>query len=470
MSNKVIDNQIYGLKYNPLEVLTFNGEKVTNLNSKEGSLDNGNFTVITREKHDIDAGDMDISVPNAYKDITYPGSLLLANSNLVDGTPQPLVTDRASINITIDLPGLTENSKKVDNPNFANVSTAVTELLETWYDKGYATPSNIQLKSSLVYDEKQLQITLGCDVSFLKQKLSIDFKAITSNKKSAYLVQYKQLYYTVSAELPKHPSDVFSDTVTWDELATKGIDSKNPPAIVENVQYGRQIYLFFESEMSQNQLESKLRGNISKNGVNVDMHSDTSSSSNNQSITCKIIVLGGGIVTLPTGNIDDKGYLEQLNKIITTNPELSKGNPAYPLSYKTAFLKDNAPGKVSGTSSYVVTNSETFSKGNLILEHKGAYVASFHVDWEEINYVNGSVNSVHNSWPQNGKNLTAPFSTTIPLPGNARNINIKAEGATGLLWERWRTSVNEKNLAMVPLRTVKIWGTTLSQKSSVDPR
>lgn len=470
MPNKAIDDQIYGLKYDPLEVLTFNGEQVTNFIPKEGNIDNGNFTVITREKHDIDAGNMDISVPNSNKDVTYPGGLLLANSKLIDGTPQPLVTERAPINITIDLPGLTVNSKKVDKPDFASVSQATTELLESWYGKGNSTPSNIQLKSSLIYDEKQLQISFGCDVSFLKQKLGIDFKAISANKKSAYLVQYKQLYYTVSAELPKNPSDVFGDSVTYDNLVAKGVNSKNPPIIVENVQYGRQIYLCFESEMSQNQLEAKLNSKISKDGVDADIHSETSDLTKNQSITCKIIVLGGGNVTLPTGKIDDKDYLEQLNKIITTNPELSKSNPAYPLSYKTAFLKDNAPAKVSGTSSYVSTTSETFSKGNLILEHKGGYVASFHVDWEEINYVNGALVATHNSWPQNGKNLTAPFSTTIALPGNTRSINIKAEGATGLLWDRWRTSVNERNLAMVPLRTVKIWGVTLSQKGSVDPK
>ena len=72
-------------------------------------------------------------------------------------------------------------------------------------------------------------------------------------------------------------------------------------------------------------------------------------------------------------------------------------------------------------------------------------------------------------WSDNGKNKTAPYETVLSLKGNTRNINIKVEGKTGLVWDPWRTSVDKTNLAMVPSREVYISGTTLNQKGSVKP-
>lgn len=37
----------------------------------------------------------------------------------------------------------------------------------------------------------------------------------------------------------------------------------------------------------------------------------------------------------------------------------------------------------------------------------------------------------------------------INSPANARNINVKAEGTTGLAWEPWRTSVDLKKIIKI---------------------
>ena len=78
----------------------------------------------------------------------------------------------------------------------------------------------------------------------------------------------------------------------------------------------------------------------------------------------------------------------------------------------------------------------------------------------------GKEKTATREWPENGKHKTASFDTRIALGGNVRRINVKAEGATGLVWEPWRTSLDKKDLALGPHIHVKIWGTTLSQKSS----
>ena len=111
---------------------------------------------------------------------------------------------------------------------------------------------------------------------------------------------------------------------------------------------------------------------------------------------------------------------------------------------------------------------EKYSSGELELEHTGAYVAKFTVSWQEItgSDENGNEKTVAHNWPENGKHKTAPYDTKIALGGNVRRINVKAEGATGLAWEPWRTSLDKKDLALGPHIHVKISGTTLNQKGS----
>ncbi|WP_257131971.1 thiol-activated cytolysin family protein, partial [Bacillus pseudomycoides] len=47
-----------------------------------------------------------------------------------------------------------------------------------------------------------------------------------------------QIFYTVSAELPNNPSDLFDNSVTFDELTRKGVSNAAPPVMVSNVAYG----------------------------------------------------------------------------------------------------------------------------------------------------------------------------------------------------------------------------------------
>ena len=141
------------------------------------------------------------------------------------------------------MPGLTkEGSSEVENPEYAEVNAAINTILETWYaDKSqdHAVKCNIQYNSSILYDEKSMSLKFGCDTNYLGNKLGIEFNAIRSQKKSAYLMQFKQIFYTVSVEPPKYPADVFADGVEWDDI-NRNINNDNPPVYVQNVQYGRE--------------------------------------------------------------------------------------------------------------------------------------------------------------------------------------------------------------------------------------
>lgn len=107
--------------------------------------------------------------------------------------------------------------------------------------------------------------------------------------------------------------------------------------------------------------------------------------------------------------------------------------------------------------------------GNLILQHNGAYIARFYISWDQIILIDNKSYTVTRQWENNGRYYTSGFYTTIPIPMNATNIHIKVEGNTGLVWQLWNTIIDKYNLEMVPIRTVKIWGTSLDQQGFVDP-
>lgn len=470
-NREMINDNIAGLQYNPKTVMIFNGTNISNIDVPvEGRFDESTYVVVTREKCSYEAN-FDIAVPSAYEDVTYPGALLVASNDLLDGKPQELAAEKASINITVNLAGSTDISFNAV-PTYANVQEGINGVLSRWFDSHggeWSLPANFQYNSSLVFDENELALKFGCDVSYLKQKLDIDFSSTQVNKKSIYIVRFKQIFYTVSAERPGKPANIFSESTTWEELVRAGISEAHPPLFVKNVQYGRQIFLKFESTLSTTDLESTIKGSCSKDGFQLDANASVEYKQKLSQIDISIFVHGGSEAVYNGLNLTSMDDVQKINSIIWDNTLLTRTNSAAPLNYYTVFLKDGVSAGVFGKTEYVAEKTERFSNGEIQLNHNGWYVAQFIVTWDEISYVNGSKVISQKSWEGNDKDRTAPFSTSIPLPGNARKINIKAEGCTGLAWEWWRTSGDKHNLALVPLRTVTIGGTTLKQSFSMSP-
>lgn len=473
-SREEINEKIAGLKYNPGSILAFQGNKVQNFDKKSGYSEGNEYIVVTREKCTVD-GEFDISIPAGNMDVTYPGALLLANSKLVDGKPQPFGAKRGKTMLTLNLPGMTEDSTcEVAETSYGTVLSGMNKILNRWYESyggKYQVPANMSYVGGIVSDRKEMQLKFGCDVAFLEDNLKIDFDAISKKKTSVYLVKYMQVFYSASVKPFAEPADAFADGVTVKQLENNGMNNDNPPAYVGSVVFGREIYLKFESTCSESELSAAIKGAINVNGVDISADIKAKYLSVYQNTNCSLIAMGGSPVGFQNFSLADGEIEKKINKVIFENVELSSKNPAYPLTYKVYFLKDNAVANFYGSTEYVKETSTVYSGGELHLSHSGAYVARFHVNWKEIKGYdkNGNMITENRSWNQNGSKKTAGFSTVIAFEGNVRDICVKAEGATGLVWNPWQTSFNRNNMALVPNRTIKIWGTTLNQKSSCTP-
>lgn len=468
-----INKSIRGLNYSPEEVIAFNGLHVGRITPKSGVLQNNKYVVVNQEKCEI-RDNFELSVPTSNLRITYPGALILANNKIIDGNPQPFTPRRGSVTLTLDLSGMSGEKGicVVPEATYDNVLNATNEMLNKWYAQiggKYQFPANMSYQGSLIYDEKQAQLAFGCgcDQDFLKQKLGIDFDAISRKKKSVYLLKYTQVFYTVSVKPFFEPADAFADTVTVNDLFSSGMNNENPPAYVGNVVYGREIFVKVESSAKAQDLAALMDATASRMGVMITPEVSAKFGDVMRNTNVSIVALGGTPLDIRNATLSQD--TTAINAAILNNVELSEANPAFPLTYEVVFLKDNIVATFGGSSEYIKETIEEIPNGELHLKHDGAYIARFYVTWDEITGYDSDGNEIvtQRQWDQNGVIKTAGFKTTITLGGNCRNICIKAQGKTGLEWDPWHTPIDEKNLPLVPNRTVRISGTTLNQKANI---
>ena len=460
-----LDSKIRSLKYDENKLLARKELGVSSYTAAEGRLDGSKYIVVNRTKRTMDSDSYDIGVVESVIDRTFPGSLIMVNNKLADNNPDILVTNRKPMKFRIDIPGMGSDAEfTVDNPNYINVSTGIDNTLKKY--TGQSLPTRITFKGSIAYSEAQINAAFGLEMKQVSKQLSIDFKAISEKKSTVYIASFRQIFYTVSSDMPQNPSDVFADSVTWESLQERGLGDSNPPGLVNKVGYGRFIYVKIESNEQSNIVEAALKASINSN---MQITTDTKYKNVLKNSNFTAVVLGGNsrehTKVVSCKDIDD------VKKIIENNSEYGKNNPGYPVFYNAIFLKNNQNAKTMSTVEYIETTSEIHEGGTIKLKHTGGYVAQFKVTWNEVSYnAKGQKSTVSKSWKKNSKDLTAPFKEEIELKGNCENINVKAWGCTGLAWDWWRTIFEKTNVPMLPSRTFEVYGTTLNQKYSIDPK
>ena len=461
-----IDNGIANLTYNKNQVLANHGDTIENVAPREGYKSNNKFVVVERNKRTLTTSPVDISIVDSVTDRTYPGALQLADDSFIENRPSLLMCKRKPMAISIDLPGMKkENTTVVQNPTYANVSGAVDELVNKWSDNNSQThtlPARTQYTESMVYSRSQIANALNVNAKVLENSLGIDFNAVAKGEKKVMIAAYKQIFYTVSAQIPNNPSDLFDDSVTFKELVRKGVSNQTPPLMVSNVAYGRTIYVKLETTSNNKNVKSAFKALIK--GQKADNNTEFKDIYKDSAFTA--VVLGGD--AQEHNKIVTKDF-DEIRNVIKDNATFSLKNPAYPISYTSTFLKDNSVAAVHNKTDYIETTSTEYSKGKINLDHSGAYVAQFDVSWDEVSYdKDGNEVLTHKIWNGSNSDRTAHFSTVIPLEANARNINITARECTGLAWEWWRTVVDEHDVPLAKDINVSLWGTTLCPRTSVE--
>ena len=455
-----LNNYLFGLNYDKLNILTRKGEALENYTNTSTKQQGSEFVVVEKVKKSLSNGSADVAI-NGNGDI-FLGALFKANQDLLENKPQQISLDRSKGRISVDLPGMVGGDSYVDaTPTVSGMQEGVNTLLNRWHEK-YAgknpAPARMQYESTSAYSMNQLKAKFGSDFEKVGVNLKIDFEAVNKGEKQIEVVDFKQVYYTANFDAPKNPSDVFASGVTVDQLKARGIDENTPPVYVSSVSYGRQMYVKFETTSKSTELKAAINAVIK--GVPIKAESEWARVLKNTTVTVSIV--GGnadGAARVVTGTVED------LKKLIQEGATFSTQNPAVPISYKTAFLKDNQVATIQSNTDYIETKVTSYKNGYLNLHHKGAYIARYYVSWDEVTYDKDGVESIRTrQWEDNGKNRTAGFRTEIQFKGNVRNLRVKIQEKTGLAWEPWRTVYNRTDLPLVQKRTIINSGTTIRPK------
>jgi len=455
-----LNKYLFGLNYDKTNILTRRGEAIENYTNTSTKQQGNEFVVVEKVKKNLSSGHADVAI-NGNGDI-FLGALFKANQDLLENKPQQISLDRRKGRISVDLPGMVGGDSYVDaTPTVSGMQEGVNTLLNRWHEK-YAgknpAPARMQYESTSAYSMNQLKAKFGSDFEKVGVNLKIDFEAVNKGEKQIEVVDFKQVYYTANFDAPKNPSDVFASGVTVDQLKARGIDENTPPVYVSSVSYGRQMYVKFETTSKSTELKAAINAVIK--GVPIKAESEWARVLKNTTVTVSIV--GGnadGAARVVTGTVED------LKKLIQEGATFSTQNPAVPISYKTAFLKDNQVATIQSNTDYIETKVTSYKNGYLNLHHKGAYIARYYVYWDEVTYDKDGVESIRSrQWEHNGQNRTAGFQTEIQFRGNVRNIRVKIQEKTGLVWEPWRTVYNRTDLPLVQKRTIINSGTTIRPK------
>ena len=455
-----LNHYLFDLNYDKTDILTRRGEALENYTNTSTKQQGNEFVVVEKVKKSLSNGSSDVAI-NSNGDI-YLGALFKANQDLLENKPQQISLDRSKGRISVDLPGMVGGDSYVDaNPTVSGMQEGVNTLLNRWHEKYAAknpAPARMQYESTSAYSMNQLKAKFGSDFEKIGVNLKIDFEAVNKGEKQIEVVDFKQIYYTANFDAPKNPSDVFAQGVTVDQLKARGIDEKTPPVYVSSVSYGRQMYVKFETTSKSTELKAAIDAVIK--GVPIKAESEWARVLKDTKVTVSIVGgnadRAGRVVT---------GTVEDLKSLIQEGATFSTQNPAVPISYKTAFLKDNQVATIQSNTDYIETKVTSYKNGFLNLHHKGAYIARYYVYWDEVTYDKDGIESIRSrQWEDNGKSRTAGFQTEIQFRGNVRNIRVKIQEKTGLVWEPWRTVYNRTDLPLVQKRTIVNSGTTIRPK------
>ncbi len=455
-----LNKYLFGLNYDKTNILTRRGEAIENYTNTSTKQQGNEFVVVEKVKKSLSNGSADVAI-NGNGDI-FLGALFKANQDLLENKPQQISLDRSKGRISVDLPGMVGGDSYVDaNSTASGMQEGVNTLLNRWHEKYAAknpAPARMQYESTSAYSMNQLKAKFGSDFEKVGVNLKIDFEAVNKGEKQIEVVDFKQIYYTANFDAPKNPSDVFAPGVTVDQLKERGIDENTPPVYVSSVSYGRQMYVKFETTSKSTELKAAINAVIK--GVPIKAESEWARVLKNTTVTVSIV--GGnadGAARVVTGTVED------LKKLIQEGATFSTQNPAVPISYKTAFLKDNQVATIQSNTDYIETKVTSYKNGYLNLQHKGAYIARYYVYWDEVTYDKDGIESIRSrQWEHNGQNRTAGFQTELQFKGNVRNIRVKIQEKTGLAWEPWRTVYNRTDLPLVQKRTIINSGTTIRPK------
>jgi thiol-activated cytolysin len=462
MANQDIDHFIRSLNYDPRIILAVAPDgDVSTLPLTTSQTGNNEVVVCKTIQHKLTKNLSEVAILSQGA-VAFPGALLVADAHLQSGAPTPIGLPRAKLTLTVDLPGLQQPSGQVD-PTTSGVQTFLNEKLEEWNKltegnqsyQNYRNAARSILNYSTAYTRQQVAASLGFKAEWASGAASAQLDVSSTTERSVVLCYYKQVFYTVKVNTPAAPSDVFDSSVTLVDVRDV-VSNSAPPAYVDSVDYGRILLVKMETSAVdtsvnlQGAFKQATQGGVTASG---DLKAKYDDITKNATFTA--VAIGGG--TAEAARIFSgaaTGELQGLKEYFDAG-RYARDNPGLPIAYVVRFLKDNALATIGATSDYTELECTRYKNISIRVVHHGGYVAKFYWGWTDIDaHGNYTAHSGGESGP-----VTAGWTTTVWIPGTARDVELRGEADTGIVWNRWQEIGDIRNPE--PNKTYTAVGTTL---------
>jgi len=305
----------------------------------------------TEEKHDVVDNIDNITYLGLNDDIIWPGNLVRGD-RANDFVYEPIAVDRAPITLSISLEGSpavgSSITHRVDDPKLSTVRQGISDLLKTAITEDTHVPAKVEFEYQEVYNESQMNLFVGADVSYGAGSISTGFNWDSTSKKTKIMAKYKQVYYSIDIDPPTHPADFLSPSITTPEVAT-AMPIGSRPLYIASVSYGMMAYMYIETDFEAETMMMALDAAY-KGLVDVKVKFDYTAEDILRSSSIKIVVYGGSTAGLQDLETDFDGF----KKIIDASRNYGTDSPGVPLIYKFRHLYDNTLALVTLTSQYTL--------------------------------------------------------------------------------------------------------------------
>jgi thiol-activated cytolysin len=357
MPNQKIDAYIASLNYDPRVLLSVVPDGTTSSVPVKTREALGNSVVIcTKKDHSVKKNLDEVAILSPTAGVVFPGALVLADENMVDGRPTPIALSRHPATLSLDLPGLADPSGTVV-PDYSELQKFLNGKLEMWNtvpaSQGYANAARSILQITKSFASQQVALDLGFNAKWASGSASAQLGVASTSEKSVIIAYYKQVYYRVTMDTPRPASSAFSGDVTL-EQAQQAFDHARPPAYVRSVDYGRILLVRMESSSVDTSINLKGAFEQATTG-GVHVGGDLSATYKNiiQNSNFTVLVIGGGAESpVQMFNGGSEADLKGLQDYISKDAKYRRDNPGLPIAYTIAFLKDNQFARMGCSTDY----------------------------------------------------------------------------------------------------------------------
>lgn len=448
-----IEDYVESLTYNPSELL--NVQDIGGASSKREEIassstnteGNGTVTVCSTKEYSLLNNFEEVAVLRPTNGVIYPGALVIGDSKMLGGLPTPVSIDRAPVTLRLDLPGIGEKGTiVVDHPSNSAVQTKIDEALEYWnnnaYQDGYVNASNSSYQTSTSYSSRQLSMDVGLNVEWAAGNVASQFNYTSSRTEKVAMMVFKQVFYTISLDVPGSPGEFFGTNTTTAKVK-EVFSPEAPPAYVHSVAYGRIIMFRMITTAEADELQIKGAFNYATGLTNASGETEVKYKEILQKSSITTVTIGGN-AEVASSAVSATNFGD-LNPILTgENAVYSKSNPGVPIAYTVRYLKDNSFAKMGFTTDYAVescTENVYPAKEMTFYNRTGpgadiGWDVRFAVYYKE--HGSGASKSVGSGLFSKGK------KAVLTVPAGAYGIRVEFDYVDGAVWKTLFTKTYDK--------------------------